>query len=50
MRKLFILAVLALMVTAGGAFAVERFVLDRRNWASLKAWGADDHRGVTDAA
>ena len=23
-----------------GAFPVERFVLDRRNWASLKAWGA----------
>ncbi len=26
--------------TAFGAFPVERFVLDRRNWASLKAWGA----------
>jgi len=25
---------------AFGAFPVERFVLDRRNWASLKAWGA----------
>ncbi len=25
-----------------GAFPVERFVLDRRNWASLKAWGAPD--------
>ena len=23
-----------------GAFPVERFILDRRNWASLKAWGA----------
>ncbi len=23
-----------------GAFPVERFVLDRRNWESLKAWGA----------
>lgn len=29
-----------------GAFPVERFVLDRRNWASLKAWGTPetDHR------
>ncbi len=26
--------------TRFGAFPVERFVLDRRNWASLKAWGA----------
>ena len=26
--------------TAFGAFPVERFVLDRRNWESLKAWGA----------
>jgi RimJ/RimL family protein N-acetyltransferase len=25
-----------------GAFPVERFVLDRRNWASLKAWGAPE--------
>ena len=24
-----------------GAVPIERFVLDRRNWASLKAWGAD---------
>ena len=24
-----------------GAMPVERFVLDRRNWRSLKAWGAD---------
>jgi RimJ/RimL family protein N-acetyltransferase len=23
-----------------GAYPVERFLLDRRNWASLKAWGA----------
>lgn len=23
-----------------GAFPIERFALDRRNWASLKAWGA----------
>lgn len=23
-----------------GAFPVERFILDRRNWTSLKAWGA----------
>ena len=23
-----------------GAFPVERFILDRRNWASFKAWGA----------
>lgn len=23
-----------------GAFPIERFVLDRRNWMSLKAWGA----------
>ena len=23
-----------------GAFPVERFILDRRNWSSLKAWGA----------
>ena len=36
--------------SASGAFAFERFVLDRRNWASLKAWGADDHRRATDAA
>ena len=28
--------------TTFGAFPVERFVLDRRNWASLKAWGAPD--------
>jgi RimJ/RimL family protein N-acetyltransferase len=28
--------------TLFGAFPVERFVLDRRNWASLKAWGAPD--------
>ena len=26
--------------TLFGAFPVERFVLERRNWASLKAWGA----------
>jgi RimJ/RimL family protein N-acetyltransferase len=26
---------------ACGAFPAERFVLDRRNWACLKAWGAD---------
>ncbi len=26
--------------TSFGAFPVERFALDRRNWASLKAWGA----------
>jgi hypothetical protein len=25
-----------------GAFPVERFVLDRRNWLSLKAWGAPE--------
>lgn len=25
---------------SAGALPVERFVLDRRNWASLKAWGA----------
>ena len=25
----------------GASYPVERFVLDRRNWASLKAWGAD---------
>ena len=28
--------------TTFGAFPVERFVLDRRNWASLKAWGTPD--------
>ena len=28
--------------TLFGAFPVERFVLDRRNWASLKAWGAPE--------
>ncbi len=28
--------------TKFGAFPVERFVLDRRNWASLKAWGMPD--------
>lgn len=27
-------------IAGRGAFAVERFALDRRNWASLKAWGA----------
>ena len=26
--------------TGYGAFPAERFALDRRNWASLKAWGA----------
>jgi RimJ/RimL family protein N-acetyltransferase len=25
---------------SGGALPVERFVLERRNWASLKAWGS----------
>jgi len=30
--------------TSFGAFPVERFVLDRRNWASLKAWGTRDPR------
>ena len=25
-----------------GAIPVERFVLERRNWASLKSWGAED--------
>jgi len=28
--------------TLFGAFPVERFVLDRRNWASLKAWGTPE--------
>ena len=27
---------------ANGALPVERFILDRRNWESLKAWGAAD--------
>lgn len=27
--------------TAFGAVPVERFVLERRNWASLKSWGAE---------
>ncbi len=36
--------------SSGGAFAVERFVLDRRNWASLKAWGAEDGSPAPDAA
>src|SRR4029077_2264913 len=30
---------------AQGAFPVERFVLTRRAWASLKAWGAGDNTG-----
>ncbi len=35
--------------TLFGAFPVERFVLDRRNWASLKAWGtARAERGTSD--
>jgi RimJ/RimL family protein N-acetyltransferase len=33
--------------TAFGAFPVERFVLDRRNWESLKAWGARRHSDET---
>ncbi len=28
---------------AMGAVPVERFVLERRNWASLKSWGAGSH-------
>lgn len=28
-----------------GAVPVERFVLDRRNWTSLKSWGATERRG-----
>lgn len=32
---------MARSVVLRGAVAVERFVLERRNWASLKAWGAD---------
>ena len=31
--------------TSFGAFPVERFALDRRNWASLKAWGAPEADG-----
>jgi RimJ/RimL family protein N-acetyltransferase len=27
-------------LTGRGAFPIERFALDRRNWMSLKAWGA----------
>jgi RimJ/RimL family protein N-acetyltransferase len=35
--------------TRFGAFPVERFVLDRRNWASLKAWGTPQpDRGRTE--
>ena len=30
--------------TLFGAFPVERFVLDRRNWASLRAWGAPERK------
>ena len=30
--------------TRFGAFPVERFVLDRRNWESLKAWATPDKR------
>jgi RimJ/RimL family protein N-acetyltransferase len=33
-----------------GAFPVERFALDRRNWASLKAWGAGREAGGSDDA
>lgn len=29
-------------VALGGMQPVERYVLDRRNWESLKAWGRDD--------
>ena len=29
-----------------GAFPIERFALDRRNWMSLKAWGAAHREGV----
>ena len=32
-------------VPARGAFPIERFALDRRNWTSLKAWGAARPRG-----
>ena len=31
-----------------GAFPIERFVLDRRNWASLKAWGGMADRSASD--
>jgi RimJ/RimL family protein N-acetyltransferase len=31
-----------------GAFPVERFVLDRRNWSSLKAWGSPATRNTED--
>jgi RimJ/RimL family protein N-acetyltransferase len=31
---------------AHGAFPVERFVLNRRAWASLKAWGAPVSNGI----
>jgi RimJ/RimL family protein N-acetyltransferase len=27
-------------LTGRGAFPIERFALDRRNWASLRSWGA----------
>lgn len=33
-----------------GAVPVERFVLERRNWESLKAWGAHDNRMEHDDA
>ncbi len=33
-----------------GAVPVERFVLERRNWESLKAWGARDNRMEHDDA
>jgi RimJ/RimL family protein N-acetyltransferase len=29
-----------MMRAVGGAIPVERFILERRNWQSLKAWGA----------
>jgi len=33
-----------------GAFPIERFALDRRNWESLKAWGARRRTGGSDDA
>ena len=39
--------------TGYGAYPAERFALDRRNWESLKAWGApagDDERAARESA
>lgn len=36
-------------IAARGTVPVERFVLERRNWASLKAWGAEKTIRVAEA-